>query len=571
MTNMQNADEESTASCVVETVPAAAAAAAAATTTSNNEPQPPTTATMSASTGDEQTAITEPAADDALAREREEKKRIVIDAIAARCREPSDFEDVREFGRALLEAEGDDGLELEVLSGGETNFSYKVSLKQNPSKSVFAKISFSYALWNPDKSVLYDLERVENEFLAMNRFAGIMGGFGDDDGGDEGKAKPPPPVARPYFCVDVMEGEAKLLVTEWSSADVQFSNQFMNGRVDIRVIDGVARALAELNLTPVDDGWNEGCRACFQSLHPQFKQIFRQFVELPTDQIDACAAYCKDTGLKDLEAMVDEMDAEYMNVRQVYNHNDTKLFNILVEEQPSVDTFGERGSFALCDWEMSIKGKSGKDIGIFWAWPVACIMCHAVQGHKAEAYHILDTCMRFWDEYVKVLVVKGGKDEDYLVDAFKGALGGHFLYLLFGFYALGINKEDLPIEGVPDDLAAEAKGAMGLAGLKTGEVAYLGKHSEYNLEELKGFFRGTVVTEIEKLLKLSAGRTDLPKAVDVPYRHESGRRCSDSLLLEFAARRRSVLSAGGDNRASIYEHIVVPDSILNLVEDDDDD
>jgi len=87
-----------------------------------------------------------------------------------------------------------------------------------------------------------------------------------------------------------------------------------------------------------------------------FKQIFGQFVELPSDQMDACAQRCKEIGLEDLERIVEKMETEYMETRQVFNHNDTKLFNVLVEKQPIVDEFGENGSFVLCDWEMSIKG-----------------------------------------------------------------------------------------------------------------------------------------------------------------------------------------------------------------------
>ena len=53
---------------------------------------------------------------------------------------------------------------------------------------------------------------------------------------------------------------------------------------------------------------------------------------------------------------------------------------------------------------------------------------------------------------------------------------------------------------------------MGLVGLKTGEVAYLGKHSDYVLEQLKSFFHETIVTEVEKLLDAAAdSRTELPK------------------------------------------------------------
>ena len=74
---------------------------------------------------------TEQAAAAALLKEREEKKQVVIDMLTAKCQEPSDFEDIQEFGKAL---KGGDALDLKILSGGVTNFTYKVSLKSDPTK-----------------------------------------------------------------------------------------------------------------------------------------------------------------------------------------------------------------------------------------------------------------------------------------------------------------------------------------------------------------------------------------------------------------------------------------------------
>jgi hypothetical protein len=105
----------------------------------------------------------------------------------------------------------------------------------------------------------------------MNQFAEIMGGHGDA------------PVAHPYFVIDVDPAEnggqdSKLLLTEWSDADEHFSNRFIDGDVDPRVIKGLAIALVKLNLSPVAAEWKEDCRACFQSFHPVFKQIFKRIL-----------------------------------------------------------------------------------------------------------------------------------------------------------------------------------------------------------------------------------------------------------------------------------------------------
>ena len=333
----------------------------------------------------------------------------------------------------------------------------------------------------------------------MNLFAGLMGGF---------ESNAHVPVARPYFCVDALDGTAKLFVAQWCKTDVQFSTHFMNGKVDMRVIDNFANAIATLNLESTDASYNENTRSSMQSMIPLFRQISAQLIETPMDQSDACAKYCKDIGLATLEKIIDGVEYDLMEARQVLCHNDTKQFNVLVEPLTDSGAFGPTGNFALCDWEMSIKGRSGRDVGIFLAWPVACIFCHAVRGNKHETYHMLDACNRFWDKYAQTLAEKGGKDEEYLVDALQGAFGGCYLYLHLGFYALGINNDDLPIEGLSAAKVAEAKGSMGLAATRMAEMAYTEKNHGYSFGDLKAFFQGTIMTEIEKLLAIAVASHD---------------------------------------------------------------
>ena len=98
-----------------------------------------------------------------------------------------------------------------LLSGGLTNYSFRVSVAGAP--PVFAKLSFPYALWNPNPDEHYDLERTENEAIMMSRFASLAPGC----------------VASVYACLDIAaKGDhpaMKLLVTEWCTADEQFANQ----------------------------------------------------------------------------------------------------------------------------------------------------------------------------------------------------------------------------------------------------------------------------------------------------------------------------------------------------------
>jgi hypothetical protein len=144
-------------------------------------------------------------ADETQKKDQEEKKKIVIETILEHCNDASPFEDLRFIGNAVKS--GGDKLICKTVSGGQTNYSYKLHLESDAGKAVYAKLAFSYALWNPDRSQAYDLQRTQNEFDLMNRFADMMGGLD--------KA----PIATPYFCVDVQD--MKLLVTQWASTDEQ--------------------------------------------------------------------------------------------------------------------------------------------------------------------------------------------------------------------------------------------------------------------------------------------------------------------------------------------------------------
>lgn len=143
--------------------------------------------------------------------DQELKKQIVAEVISSYCNDASQFEDLRSIGQALQDG---DRLHVEILTGGYTNFSYRVFLEGAPEIQLYAKLSFSRALWNPNAH--FDLARTSNEFKMMEIF----------------KTIDPDSVAVPYLCLDIED--MKLLVTQWSPADEQWGNQFIDGTVDVR-------------------------------------------------------------------------------------------------------------------------------------------------------------------------------------------------------------------------------------------------------------------------------------------------------------------------------------------------
>lgn len=76
------------------------------------------------------------------------KKDLVINTIIKHCgSSPHDI-----FQQIHQAIKNGSNLGCKILSGGYTNYSYKVYLQDKPDICVFVKLSFEFALWNPDKS-----------------------------------------------------------------------------------------------------------------------------------------------------------------------------------------------------------------------------------------------------------------------------------------------------------------------------------------------------------------------------------------------------------------------------------
>jgi hypothetical protein len=474
------------------------------------------------------------AEEDVLAEEQEKKKAVVTDTIAGHCNESSPFEDLRTIGAAL---KAGDKLLSKIIAGGKTNFSYKVYVEGSPDKALFAKICFSYALWNPDRSVHYDVVRTENEFKVMKQFADMMGG---DNA----------PIATPYLCIKVSETE-RVLVTEWAPADEQWANQFIDGEVDHRIIPKVAEAFATLNCaTDFDPMFNNGVRDCMLNLFPQCKMTFAEVISTP-GQIDQCVALMKEIGQEAWDSMVDNMSKEYMK-REALVHHDSHMFNLLVEKKPSAEKlqkFGPEAILVICDWEMAFAGPIGGDPGKLQFWPICCALCHAVQGHKVEAYDIIEAMNEFWDAYAKAMVEKGGKDKEFLLKTYRSALGWAGMMIFPVAYLMGIFRDVLPLEGVPEAEGSQAIGAFGVVGLKFMRWGFGDYETDLTMDELRGRFNDTIGNEIESLLEVTAARRVRPRRASVL--RAQGRRISDASLYEESARRLSADPAA--KRGSVFD------------------
>ena len=277
----------------------------------------------------------------------------------------------------------------DILSGGATNYSYRIYLTKKrrdggsnnnqrksdsqpeeklPSTSsptfiptsdgvvLFAKVCFSYALWSSDRSKQMDLGRQNCEYAALQHFEHALRIQENDN---------QPIVPKPYVVLDLAP-HTRALVTQWCpSADTPWAQQFAQGCVDRRIVPKVAKALAIINTTPHSD--DEICHSdqaqeqkeekedsssrLFMSTFPtSFNQKLKDFMfglnsnreklydimlfnenEPPKDE---CIRYLQqDLGRDRFLEAVQNMQVA-MQRTDCLLHGDFHVFNILVEAQP---------------------------------------------------------------------------------------------------------------------------------------------------------------------------------------------------------------------------------------------
>lgn len=323
-------------------------------------------------------------------------------------------------------------IEAIILSGGYTNYSYKVFVPGKPDLVVFAKLSFEYALWNPDKSAHYDLQRTVCEFEIMSIMA----------------EKTPGCVVTPLGCFDIdHEGQKmKLLVTEWSKADEQLCNQFIDGSVDARIAPKLASTLATLHVADFDPDFNEQVKPCMLSLFDQMIEYVRKTCEemKPKDRTEThMVVLGTDAMMKVLKANL----ADYHN-RDCLIHSDSHVFNIIVEAKPSIDkleNFGENGSFTLVDWEMAMAGPKGRDVGLALSFPVGCLVAHALAGHLDANESINKFIVDLLDSYTECMN-RAGKTPEEVASILRNVAGWTGWFQFLAFYFLNVQVCDFPCE-----------------------------------------------------------------------------------------------------------------------------
>jgi len=230
--------------------------------------------------------------------DQEEKLQFLIQRLESYCNDESEHEDLRKLGKAIRNG---DKLTGTILSGGYTNYSYKIHLDNSHDDddddydndndndkeelAIFAKIAFPYALWSPDTSVHYDLTRVTAEFELMKRFSEELKTTTSENNSTKS------PIPKPYVLIDIPAAKdgtsphMKVFVAEWvAPTDEQWGNQYIEGDIDGRVVDQCAKTLAMINLTNCDDDTNQGYCDSFASIATGFDAVFLGVLDRDDDK-----------------------------------------------------------------------------------------------------------------------------------------------------------------------------------------------------------------------------------------------------------------------------------------------
>eukprot|EP00986_Skeletonema_menzelii_P017659 scaffold20957_cov144-Skeletonema_menzelii.AAC.4 len=402
-------------------------------------------------------------------------------------------------------------IEAIILSGGYTNYSYKLFVPGQTNLAVFAKLSFEYALWNPDKSAHYDLQRTVCEFDVMSKMA----------------EKTPESVVTPLACFDIEdEGQKmKLLVTEWSKADEQLCNQFIDGVVDPRIAPKLASTLATLHTIDFDPDFNEQVKPCMLSLFDQMIEYVKKTCEemKPKDRTETQMVVL---GLELMLKTVEANLADY-NTRDCLIHSDSHVFNIIVEAKPSIDeleTFGPNGNFVLVDWEI-MAGPKGRDVGLALSFPIGCMVAHALKGHLDANESINTFIISLLDTYAKCMS-EAGKTPEEVASIMRNVTGWAGWFMFLAFYYLGVQLVDFPCESEHDK--NYVKDAMGVLGLKLLRLSY---DTDY--------FPEGVTTEQVKKMFLSLVEEEVTETATERLKHRRRRQQRKSSMLRATNRRVS--------------------------------
>lgn len=440
--------------------------------------------------------------------DKQMKTTLVINTIQKKCEE-SNHLILQQINYAINDFGATSKLNALVLTGGFTNYSYKIFVDNHLDLCVFAKLMFDSAPWNPDKNARFDLARTQNEYNIMKEFSEV-----DSDSC----------VANPLACWNVeQDGEKmKLLVTEWSEGTEQFANQFIDGCVDPRIAPKLSSTLMKLHTMKFDPNFNKEVQPYIKSMNQVRRRILIEMASNDTPK-DRTESYCRMLGKDIIMNIIDASSADE-NKCESLQHHDPHVFNVLVEAKPSVEesqSFGPNGNVVLCDWEFARAGPLGYDAGLVLTWPIVCVMAHALSGNEDGWKNVAIFVENFMSEYMSKMI-ELGKTPGELSIIYRRIVAQCGWFCFSAFYVNGCFIDESPCRDKA--LLRDSLGTFALKAMRFGyDNDFLPQSTD--LDELRSIFDFLLDMELKSLEEERQKRkSSLLRA--------SVRRISDATLME---------------------------------------
>jgi hypothetical protein len=263
----------------------------------------------------------------------------------------------------------------------------------------------------------------------------------------------------------------------------------------------LAQFLATVNTQPYEDlNLNDGIKESFRDLYPIAKGAFANIIASGGDPEDQFYNYAMELGQERFDKIIDALATAYDRC-DVLLHGDTHAINILVEPTSEIGSFGEKGEYFLCDWEMVHVGDKGRDPGTFYAWPILCAYFLAARGEKKKSSGILQSMREFWDVYTACLKENKSKYANDLVTVLRSCLGWCGVYAFVANYLIGVQRNYMPFHLVSNGASDRCLAAVAVTGVKCLERGFLCNDPELTMEDLWKWFEGLILEQVEIIAK----------------------------------------------------------------------
>mmetsp|Transcript_24571 Transcript_24571/g.41781 ORF Transcript_24571/g.41781 Transcript_24571/m.41781 type:complete len:324 (-) Transcript_24571:101-1072(-) len=304
----------------------------------------------------------------------------------------------------------------------------------------------------------------------------------------------------------------------------------------IRIPPKLGKAFADLHCAPFDRDFNSsaGRSPCVLSFFSMLKDGFADM--LNNKSYPRTNHQMKTLGKEQFFKLVDYSEQLYMESRDCLIHSDAHLFNILVERRGASPEAEVSGQVTVCDWEMSVAGPTGRDLGLMFPWPLMSSVAHGRNRDWDKARHVMDTLHKIWECYSEALK-QNGKSPDFVEKTYQSILGWTGWFMLLAHHLFPLQSEYLPsyreVAGRDDDLID----AAGVLGLKLLELGF--GQATNTIDVLQ--------KELNRLIETEVAREPLPPTIreTKPRRASSivsicttGRRLSDTCIAAVIMERK---------------------------------